>query len=148
MKYLIVIISFLLLPIIISASDKPYLTSLEITNGVNTISFDSKNDLYTINVYEDINSLDINYKVDKEDTIVEIIGNDLVNDVNDVYLNLDYLGNTNSYHLIVNKINNDLPAFNAITSDDIKKDNYLMQGVVIVSVILINLICIKKLLFN
>ena len=144
-KILLLIISFLMFTNSLEAASKPYLTSLEVTNGVNTLNFDKNNDLYTINVYQDVDALDISYKVSNPDTKVEIIGNELKEEVNDIYINLEYGNDKNSYHLIVNKINDAKPVFYEINPNNIKKDNKLMQLVIIILYVFINYILVKLL---
>lgn len=138
-KFFIAIISFLM-PLIIYAEDNiPYLTDLYITNGVNTLNFDKMNDLYTINVYDDIESLDIQYKLEYPDTKVIIIGNDnLSYGPNDIYLNLDYEGVENSYHLIVNKIDNTLPTF--MDESTTQVDHKYIKVFIVLSYIVINIV--------
>jgi len=147
-QFLLLIISFFMVPCFINAEEfKPYLTDLEITNGVNTLTFDKHNDLYTINVYEDVDALDISYKTEDSDTVVEIIGNELTNPINDVYINLDNDGKNNSYHLIVNKISDSKPVFLELSSNEPTKDNKLMQLLIVIGYVLINVL-IFKILFH
>lgn len=144
-KILLFIISFFMACNQISAASIPYLTSLEITNGINTINFDKDNDLYTINVYDDIDSLDISYTVNNPDTKVEIVGNELTKDINDVYINLLDEDVKNTYHLIVNKIDDTKPVFYEINNDNIKKDNKLMQILIIIIYVFINCFLVRVL---
>lgn len=139
-KFLIAIISFLV-PLNLWALDNtPYLTDLYITNGINTLNFDKMNDLYTINVYDDIETLDIEYKLEYPDTKVMIIGNDnLSYGPNDIYLNLEYEGVENSYHLIVNKIDNTIPTFFDESVKEVS-DHKIIKIAIILSYIVINFI--------
>ncbi len=147
-KVILTVISFFIFTMNIMALDnKPYLTNLEITNGVNTLNFDKYNDVYTINVYEDIDSLDISYETDSDDTYVEIVGNLLTNEVNDVYINLMNNKDTNSYHLIVNKVNDLKPVFYEVEPPSKVQGNRLMQLVIVIIYVLINFI-MTKILFH
>ena len=136
-KVLLIIISFFVFNIKVYANEKPYLDSLEIMNGVNTLSFDKMNNLYTINVYEDIDALDISYKV-KEDIDVSIIGNELIKEVNDVYINLAHDDEVNSYHLIVNKIDNTKSVMAYETKVEEDSDNPVVKTSIVFASIIIN----------
>lgn len=143
-KWLLLIISFFMFTNSVCAEElKPYLTDLEITNGVNTLIFDKHNDLYTINVYEDVDALDFSYKTDNDNTKVSVVGNELTDSVNDIYINLDNDGKTNSYHLIVNKIGDSKPVFYEIPGDEQIKDNKLMQLIIVIGYVFVNVIMIK-----
>ena len=138
-KVLLIIISFFMLSITAQAKEIPYLDSLEIMNGVNTLSFDKMNNLYTINVYEDIDALDISYKVN-ENVEVFIVGNELTNEVNDVYINLSLDDEINSYHLIVNKIDNTKSVLAYNYQEESFKDNKVLQIGVIITCLILNML--------
>lgn len=127
MKKIIILISLLLISNVIYADDlTPYLTSLQVMNGINTIPFNQMNTLYTINVLGDVESLDLSYSLLYPETSVEVIGNsDFHDGVNDVFIKLNNNDLEMTYHLLVNRYSDSEMVFNPVKNDEFKEIKYL-----------------------
>ena len=78
------------------------LEELEIVNGKLDLKFDKYNNIYTVEVEENIKTLEFEYKV-SEGYKVSIDNNVLNSDINYVYLNVYNDTTLNTYTFIVNK---------------------------------------------
>ena len=102
-----------------------FMKDLAILNGEMSLKFDPLNTIYTVFVSNDTKFLDISYKLN-EGSGINIVGNVLNKDFNDVIL---YVSNSNSiteYHLYVykEKTNNVTKSINNSTAINVesKKD--------------------------
>lgn len=78
------------------------LEELNIINGILDLKFDKYNNIYTVEVEENITSLELEYKA-SEGYKVSINNNVLNNEINYVYINVYNEHETNTYTLIVTK---------------------------------------------
>lgn len=78
------------------------LEELEVLNGTLDLKFDKYNNIYTVEVEKDINSLELVYTA-SEGYKVAINNNILNNELNYVYINVYNESENNTYTLIVNK---------------------------------------------
>ncbi len=97
------------------------LEDLKVLNGTMSLDFDSLNNIYTISVEEDVQELDLDYKVSTGYNI-SIIGNNLTNNLNEVVISVYNDEEVNSYYLYVTKEVNVAQVVDNNTNLEIKEE--------------------------
>lgn len=126
------------------------LEDLKIINGVMYPKFDKYNNVYTVNVENDIHNLSIDYEFISKDDSIEVVGNDnLKPGENIIYINV--LGeNKGKYIIYVNK-KEELKTSNLVPSQDvieIKKEIPSFVGPLIGVICFVLIILSYFLIFN
>ncbi len=128
------------------------LENLYITNGVVSPAFDSLVNIYTINVESDITSLNLDYEVSGNYSVVVINNDNFVSGENTVIIEVnDNLGNIEEYTLLVYK-DNSVSTFDSNNTleklevaESVPVPNYVIPLLIISCLIIISVVF--KLLF-
>ncbi len=116
-KIILFLLLLIIFPLNVLADNSAYLTSLSIDGYNLTPEFNKYNNVYSVFINEEDNTLNINYTLEDNNASVEIIGNDRLNaEENIVNLNVTNNGNTQNYVIYVTKNNS-----NTVASLDEKK---------------------------
>lgn len=128
------------------------LENLEILNGEISPNFDSLNNMYSVNVTNEVSSLEFIY--DCENCEVEIINNEiLLEGLNEVYINVYSENNLEIYTFLVTRevsqsvfMEETLAIEENLDSTSLLIENYQVEQLIILCIILI--IIVFKILFH
>ena len=126
------------------------LLDLEVLNGNMFLKFDKYVNTYTIEIEDDVNFLDIKYKIDEKDTIKILNNENLVGGLNYVFIEVTHENEKNMYTLEVykNETKNVFHEVEITPSDDTPEKMPEYVPVVIISVVVLVILFTYWLLFH
>lgn len=126
------------------------LLDLEVLNGNMFLKFDKYVNTYTIEIEDDVNFLDIKYKIDEKDTIKILNNENLIGGLNYVFIEVTHENEKNMYTLEVykNETKNVFHEVEITPSDDTPEKMPEYVPVVIISVVVLVILFTYWLLFH
>lgn len=126
------------------------LLDLEVLNGNMFLKFDKYVNTYTIEIEDDVNFLDIKYKIDEKDTIKILNNENLTGGLNYVFIEVTHENEKNMYTLEVykNETKNVFHEVEITPSDDTPEKMPEYVPVVIISVVVLVILFTYWLLFH
>lgn len=126
------------------------LLDLEVLNGNMFLKFDKYVNTYTIEIEDDVNFLDIKYKIDEKDTIKILNNENLIGGLNYVFIEVTHENEKNMYTLEVykNETKNVFHEVEITPSDDTPEKMPEYVPVVIISVVVLVILFTHWLLFH
>lgn len=126
------------------------LLDLEVLNGKMSLKFDKYVNTYTIEIEDDVNFLDIKYKIDESDKVQILNNENLVGGLNYVFIEVTHENEKNMYTLEVYK-NETKNAFHEVEITPSEKTPEKMPEyvpIVIISVVVLVILFTYWLLFH
>ena len=126
------------------------LLDLEVLNGKMSLKFDKYVNTYTIEIEDDVNFLDIKYKIDEKDTIKILNNENLVGGLNYVFIEVTHENEKNMYTLEVykNETKNVFHEVEITPSDETPEKMPEYVPIVIISVVVLVILFTYWLLFH